>query len=113
MSSRAHRLKQYVSAVGLAVASVGSPSGRHRSMQCSCEAERWLCVSSADSTVFSTFGRLGNERKKSGAGAESPNRDGSHCDHPDLPDAAFVQRLHGLDGVGLGDPDCSLNIALR
>ena len=40
VSLRAPRSKQYVSPVGSASAGVGSPSSRHTSMKCSCEAER-------------------------------------------------------------------------
>ena len=40
VSLRAPRSKQYVSPVGSASAGVGSPSSRHRSRKCSCDAER-------------------------------------------------------------------------
>ena len=40
VSLRAPRSKQYASPVGSASAGVGSPSSQHRSMKCSCEAER-------------------------------------------------------------------------
>ncbi|MDE0172906.1 MAG: hypothetical protein OXM60_05665 [Defluviicoccus sp.] len=39
-SFRAPRSKQYHSPAGSASAGVGSPSSRHRSMKCSCDAER-------------------------------------------------------------------------
>ena len=40
VSLRAPRSKQYASPVGSASAGVGSPSSQHRSMKCSCAAER-------------------------------------------------------------------------
>ena len=75
----------------------------------------WLCVSSVDSTVFSTSAASATTAK-TGAGAESPIVVAPTATIQDLSDAAFVQGLHGLDVLGpclLGDPDRSLNVASR
>ena len=58
VSLRAPRSKQYVSPVGSASAGVGSPSSRHRSMKCSCEAERSF-NSAARHLSMNSYGVMG------------------------------------------------------
>ena len=58
VSLRAPRSKQYVSPVGSASAGVGSPSSRHRSMKCSCDAERSFSAE-ARHLVMNSYGVMG------------------------------------------------------
>ena len=68
-SLRAPRSKQYVSPVGSASAGVGSPSRRHRSMKCSCEAERSF-NSEARHFVMNSFGVTTRSSFSAGTRAE-------------------------------------------
>ena len=69
VSLRAPRSKQYASPVGSVSAGVGSPRSRHRSMKCSCEAERSF-NSAARHLAMNSYGVMG---------AFSVAHEGRHC----------------------------------